>query len=164
VKGVTPSKPELMSALEDEENADATLGNDDDDEEEEEEEEIPLPEDEAAAIPVETAKASYVGDKWVSPQGGEEEEGGGSRSSNKGIWRSRGRRERLYYERERTPSTSKLEELDPTFKKRCKKLARLHRSLPLLHRTQLMNQGRNCKILDGMWAKTSKKLSKKERS
>ncbi|CAM6020446.1 unnamed protein product [Sphagnum balticum] len=85
VKGVTPSKPELMSALEDEENADAILGNDE--EEDEEEEEIPLPEDEAAAIPVETAKASYVGDKWVSPQGGEEEEGGGGgggRSSNKG--------------------------------------------------------------------------------
>lgn len=81
VKGVTPSKPELLSALEDEENADAILGND---EEEEEEEEIPLPEDEAAAIPVETAKASYVGDKWVSPQDGEEEEGGGGgRSSNK---------------------------------------------------------------------------------
>ncbi|CAK9190803.1 unnamed protein product [Sphagnum troendelagicum] len=85
VKGVTPSKPELLSALEDEENADAILGNDEEEEEEEEEEENPLPEDEAAAIPVETAKASYVGDKWVSPQGGEEEEGGGGgRSSNKG--------------------------------------------------------------------------------
>lgn len=77
---MTPSKPELLSALEDEENADAILGNDED---EEDEEEIPLPEDEAAAIPVETAKASYVGDKWVSPQGGEEEEGGGGRSSDK---------------------------------------------------------------------------------